>query len=96
MELIFELAGHAGVVCFLSGFFQLQRGKWASDGVQYLSANLLGAILLMASLTHQWNISAFVLEAVWALISLYGLAKYWLRRKKALTQAAGDASRMPL
>lgn len=44
--------------------------------------NLIGALLLIASLTVHFNIASMALEVVWAFIALTGLAKA-LRKGKA-------------
>lgn len=44
--------------------------------------NLIGALLLLYSLTIHFNVASFALEVVWALIALIGLAKA-LRKGKA-------------
>lgn len=77
MELFGNIIGNIGVVCFLSAFFLLQKGKLLHTGLVYLGLNLAGAILLMISLLIQWNLSAFLLEAAWAIISIWGICKHW-------------------
>ena len=42
--------------------------------------NLVGAVLLGASLTVHFNLASMVLEIVWAGIALLGLAKTWRTR----------------
>ncbi|MBV8939538.1 MAG: hypothetical protein JO089_06835 [Alphaproteobacteria bacterium] len=79
MSAVFNLLGTLGVVCFLSAFLLLQKGTLKADGYDYLALNLAGSILLMLSLSWDWNLSAFGLEAAWGLISLYGLLKRWRR-----------------
>ncbi|MDX1974177.1 MAG: hypothetical protein SFT92_00720 [Rickettsiales bacterium] len=76
MELFGSLIGIAGTLCFLSAYFLLQYGKLLHTGLAYLGLNLAGAILLMISLSIDWNLPAFLLEAAWALISIYGIYKY--------------------
>ena len=44
--------------------------------------NLVGAGLILVSLVHDFNLPAFVLESVWGLISLYGLCRWLLRRRR--------------
>ncbi len=78
MELLADIIGNIGVVCFLLAYFLLQKGKILHTGLSYLLLNLAGALLLMFSLWINWNLSAFLLEVAWALISIYGLIK-WMR-----------------
>jgi hypothetical protein len=42
--------------------------------------NLVGALLLITSLTVHFNLASMVLEVVWAGIALFGLARIWLAR----------------
>lgn len=80
MELAGNIAGGAGILCFLGAYFLLQKGVWPAAGLPYLGTNLAGAVLLMFSLLIDWNLPAFLLEAAWALITLYGMVKYFHRR----------------
>jgi hypothetical protein len=73
-----DLIGNAGVICFLASYFLLQRGRVTHDSATYLLLNLAGALLLITSLIIHWNLPAFVLEAAWALISMYGICKHIL------------------
>lgn len=75
MELIADIVGNIGVVCFLVAYFLLQKGVLAHNELRYLLLNLAGAFLLMFSLWINWNLSAFLLEAAWALISVWGIVK---------------------
>lgn len=45
------------------------------DFVLFNSLNLVGAILLIASLTVHFNMASMALEVVWAFVALLGLAK---------------------
>jgi hypothetical protein len=71
-----DILGNIGIVCFLGAYFLLQNGKITPTGLPYLGANLAGSILLMISLLFHWNLPAFLLEAAWALISIYGIYKH--------------------
>lgn len=71
----YEVIGTFGVTCFLVAYFQLQQGNWHAHSLKYLFVNLCGATLVMISLVFDWNLPAFMLEAIWALISIYGIVK---------------------
>ena len=81
MELFADIIGNIGVVCFLLAYFLLQGGKVLYSGLVYLGLNLAGSLLLLISLWIEWNLSAFLLEAAWALISMYGIYKHIYLRK---------------
>jgi len=75
MHLLFNAVGDVGMVCFLGAYFLLQRGRMSVDSYAYSAVNLLGSVLLMISLLHDWNMPAFLLEVAWAVISTYGLLR---------------------
>jgi len=80
MELAGNILGGVGVVCFLVAYFLLQKGSISANSIHYLGMNLAGAVLVMLSLLVDWNLSAFLLEAAWALISIYGIYKHLYKR----------------
>jgi paired small multidrug resistance pump len=71
----YDLAGSAGVVLIVAAFLLLQLERVASNGLLYLLANALGAALILLSLFFEFNLSAFLMEAFWLAISLFGLAR---------------------
>ncbi|MGH9874335.1 MAG: CBU_0592 family membrane protein [Pyrinomonadaceae bacterium] len=78
----FDLIGNIGVLLMVIAYLLLQLEKLSSSAVSYLLLNALGAILVMLSLTFRFNLSAFLMEAFWLLISLYGLAKPLFARRE--------------
>ena len=76
-----DLAGVAGVVMMLGAYAGAQFR--VSDPVKApaLIANLIGAGLVMVSLSHDFNLSAFLMEAAWAVIAAYGLLRLALKRR---------------
>jgi predicted membrane protein len=82
-----DVIGLTGVACVLSAFFLLQIEKVRSDGLGYLLLNLCGALLLLVSLMMTFNLASFVIEICWLSISLFGLAKWVIRRRKARSDA---------
>jgi hypothetical protein len=75
LDLAASVVGHVGVVCFLAAYLLLQKGTLKPDSYPYLLLNLAGALLLVLSLLWNWNLPAFLLEAIWGAISAYGLYK---------------------
>ena len=71
----YDLAGSAGVVLIVAAFLLLQLERAASNGLLYLIANAIGAALILLSLSFDFNLSAFLMEAFWLAISLLGLAR---------------------
>lgn len=61
----------------LAGYALGQFKVLKTDSLTYLLLNFVGSIILtlLAWLTNQWGF--FLLEGVWALISLWGLFKFF-------------------
>ena len=81
MEPYANLIGNIGVVCFLVAYFCLQKGWLSHNSGRYLLLNLIGSLLVIVSLLVYWNLPAFLLEAAWALISIYGIYKHLYSRR---------------
>jgi hypothetical protein len=57
------------IVC---AYLFLQLGRLASNSFSYLLANAFGAALILISLSVEFNFSAFLIEAFWLAISVFG------------------------
>ena len=75
-----DVAGVIGVLLILIAYAGGQLGRLKMDEAPALLMNLIGALLVLASLLARFNLSAFLMEASWALVALYGLIK--LAQKK--------------
>ena len=75
----FDLAGNVGVVLMVLGYLLLQAEKIRSSDLSYSLMNGVGALLVLISLLYRFNLSAFLVEAFWLLISIYGLIKFAAR-----------------
>lgn len=71
----FDIAGLVGVVLIVIAYLLLQLGKLPSSAPSYSLLNAVGALLVMISLYFDFNLSAFLMEAFWFLISLFGLLR---------------------
>jgi predicted membrane protein len=78
----YDLAGNIGVVMMVIAYLLLQLEKLSSSVTSYLLLNAGGAVLVIISLMFHFNLSAFLMEVFWLLISLYGLAKPLFSRTK--------------
>jgi hypothetical protein len=76
-----DIAGLVGVLLILSAYALGQLGRLKMDTVPALLMNLIGAALVLLSLVFRFNLSAFLVEAAWALLSLFGLVKLALKRR---------------
>jgi hypothetical protein len=78
---LFDLAGFIGVLLIVIAYLLLQVNKLPSSSPSYSLMNAAGALLIIISLIFQFNMSAFIVEVFWFLISLLGLTKSLLSRK---------------
>jgi len=71
-----DIAGVVGVVLILAAYTGATSGKLSPQQPLSLIANLIGAGLILYSLTHHFNLAAFLMEAAWALVALFGLIRF--------------------
>jgi hypothetical protein len=76
---LLDIFGIAGVILLVITYLLLQVNKLQSSGLLYSLLNAIGAGLIILSLLDNFNLSAFLMEAFWVLISLIGVVRY-LRR----------------
>ncbi len=76
-----DLIGNLGVLLILLSYLLLQLGRVRPDGLRFSLANGVGALLILISLVQEFNLSAFLIEAAWFLISAGGVLRYALRRR---------------
>ncbi len=77
----FDIVGAIGVVLIVGTYFLLQIGKLGSNSLTYSIVNAIGAALILFSLFFEFNVSAFLIEAFWLLISVIGIVRYLNRRR---------------
>jgi hypothetical protein len=75
-----DQAGVVGVGLILVAYAGAAVGRMDATKWPALTLNLVGAVLILVSLTYDFNIASFLMEAAWALIALIGLVRVALRR----------------
>jgi len=75
-----DVLGNIGVLLILLSYLLLQLGRARPDSLGFSLANATGALCILVSLTQEFNLSAFLMEATWLAVSLYGIARYCRRR----------------
>ena len=71
----FTSVGLVGVGVIVLAYFTNQQGWLSSEDWRFPAANLVGSLLILASLWTAWNFPSVVIEVVWSAISVYGLAR---------------------
>ena len=79
-----DLLGIIGVVSIVATYMLLQLEKLSATSFLYSAANGLGASLILVSLIYEFNLSAFIIEAFWLLISTYGIVRCFSRNRSRL------------
>ncbi|MHB1992614.1 CBU_0592 family membrane protein [Metallibacterium scheffleri] len=77
----FDWVGFAGVALIVVAYFLVQAGRLRGDSMSNQVLNALGALAVMVSLVFgTFNFPAFVLEAIWLAVSVYGMV--WGARRR--------------
>ena len=76
----YDILGTLGVALIIVTYILLQAERVRSEELKYSLLNAVGAILILISLYYSFNLSAFIVEFFWLLISLFGIGKYLLRK----------------
>jgi hypothetical protein len=77
----YDLVGSIGVGVIIFTYILLQTGRIKSESLHYSLLNATGASLIIISLIYNFNFSAFIVEFFWVLISLFGIAKFFVKRR---------------
>lgn len=70
-----DLLGNVGVAMILGSYLLVQVDRLDVRTIRYSVLNGLGAAFITISLLFDFNLSAFVIELAWFLISCYGLLR---------------------
>jgi len=80
----FDLIGTVGVLLIVVAYALLQIDKLRSTSISFSLLNAIGAGLIMVSLLFNFNLSAFLMESFWFVISLFGAVRRMLVRSPAV------------
>lgn len=76
---ITDIIGLAGTSLVVAAYLLLQLEKLDAKGLAFNVMNLSGAILLLISLSINFNLASFVIELFWIATSCIGLYRYFWR-----------------
>jgi hypothetical protein len=77
-----DIVGGAGVITLLLTYLLLQINYLSARSLRYSVLNGLGAGLILVSLWFNFNLSAFIIEASWLVISCIGAIVSLLEMRK--------------
>lgn len=81
VEALVELIG---AVFILSAFVLVQMGRMEASSLAYLVLNLAGSATLAVVAAIDGDVGFLLLEAVWAVVSAYGVARLVLRPSRPI------------
>jgi hypothetical protein len=70
-----NVVGNAGVLLIVGTYLLVQLRRMSATELPYIVANGLGAMFILYSLWFEFNLSAFLIELTWLLISIYGVLR---------------------
>lgn len=77
---LLDFVGNVGVVVLMVTYLLLQLNRLRSEDLAYSLLNAIGASLIVISLLVNFNLSAFLMEVFWVLISFVGIYRYFRLR----------------
>jgi len=72
---VFDLIGNLGVAVIVLCYLALQLEKMHSSELRYSVLNAVGALLILVSLSKDFNLSAAIIEVFWIAISAIGITR---------------------
>jgi hypothetical protein len=69
-----DIIGICGSVLFIGAFIYANMAQTLNK-LLFNALNLIGAVLLLISLSVNFNLAAVVLEVAWGIIALFGLIR---------------------
>ena len=77
----YDIVGLGGTLAILAAYFLLQTRRLSGTGLAYQLLNLFGAAGILVSLVGKFNLSVFLLELAWVLVSGYGILRSMRERR---------------
>lgn len=82
IEQIFEWVGYFGIAFYIGSYVALQTGAIPGVGYSYAMLNLIGASLVLISLTFSFNMPIALIQVLWITVSLIGILRIFLIRRR--------------
>ncbi len=79
-QAVLDAGGVVGVLLVLLAYAGIHFDWFDPKRAPALLMNLAGSVLILLSMTHAFNLSAFLMEAAWAAMALFGLVRRLLSR----------------
>ena len=80
LDIALNVGGILGVLMVMLAYAGIHFDWFDPKKLAALLMNFFGSALILLSMVKAFNLSAFLMEASWAAMALYGLAKLVFRR----------------
>ena len=80
-----DIIGILGVIQIVIAYTLLQGGFLTPYSYIHSFLNLFGAIFILYSLCYNWNLSSFIIEVIWIIVSIIGIVIRFRRDKASKT-----------
>jgi hypothetical protein len=79
---IYDVIGLCGVLAYIGAYFGTQILHMKPSSTAYGALNVAGPVLTLVSLSHAFNLAAFLTQAFWLVITLAGMLRKKQRSKE--------------
>jgi len=90
------LIGLTGVAVYVASYAALQLEMLDGNGALYSVMNVAGAAMVLVSLTADFNLASALIQIIWIIIGITGLAIRAYRRRTTATPVAAVAGQLEL
>ncbi len=74
---LLDTVGMGGVMVLVVNYLLFQMQK--TQDYQFFKYNAIGSFFIIINLLDKWNLSSFMIEFAWLMISLYGMLNFKLK-----------------
>lgn len=78
---IVDAVGSVGALIVVAAYFATQMRMMNSEDLAFPVVNLLGSVLIVYSLIHNFNLASMLIEGFWIIISLIGIIQHFRLRR---------------
>jgi len=77
----YDIIGTIGVLIIIIAYFLLQINRLSTSHLSFSIMNIIGSIMILYSLSFNWNLASFIIEVFWILVSLIGVYNYFRKNQ---------------
>lgn len=78
---IVDAIGSFGALLVVAAYFATQMRMMNSNDLAFPLVNLLGSVLIVYSLVHNFNLASMLIEGFWIVISVIGIVQHFRLRR---------------